>query len=87
MYLLCFCACASVVCAPAAPMEGGEASAVGGVAPAHDILLFGELYDYISNPSGSGGAGFVPTTSSTSSTFHNFVREPLASYYRKRLRG
>ena len=54
-------------------MEGGEATAVGGVPAAQDILLFGELYEYISNPSGFGGAGFVPTTLSISSTFHNRV--------------
>ena len=43
-------------------MEGGEASAVGGVPTALDILLFGEIYGYISDPSGLGGAGFEPTT-------------------------
>ena len=70
MYLLCFCACASVVCVPAAPM-GGEATAVGGVPAALDILLFGEIYSYISDPSGYGGAGFAPTTSLISSRFDN----------------
>ena len=71
MYLLCFCACASVVCEPVALMEGGEATAVGGVASAQDISLFGEIYSYISDPSGHGGAGFAPTTSSISSHFHS----------------
>ena len=76
---MCFCACASVVRAPAAPMEGGEATAVGGVPAALDILLFGEIYSYISDPSGYGGAGFVPTTSLTSSRFDRGVSQVTGS--------
>ena len=78
MYRLCFCACASVVRAPAAPMEGGEATAVGGVPAALDILLFGEIYSYISDPSGLGGAGFEPTTSFISSPFDTHTGQDLS---------
>ena len=70
LYACCVFVCARALCVPA-PM-GGEATAVGGVASAQDISLFGELSGYISNPSGSGGAGFEPTTSLTSSTFHTW---------------
>ena len=76
VYRLCFCACASVVCAPAALMEGGEATAVGGVPSALDISLFGEIYSYISDPSGLGGAGFEPTTSFISSHFRSRAFSP-----------